>query len=71
LVVSLGLGLLSASAALAVTPSFQGLGDLAGADVSSWANGVSADGSTVVGGSHSALVWQRYVESGLDRIRQA
>lgn len=35
-------------------PCFQGLGDLPGAETSSYANAVSADGSTVVGQSSSA-----------------
>jgi len=35
----------------AATPSFQGLGDLPGGSFASWASGMSADGSVVVGNS--------------------
>jgi len=51
-----------AGTSLATTASFQGLGDLAGGDFESVADGVSADGSTVVGNSKStsgteAFLW--------------
>lgn len=42
------------STSFAVTPSFQGLGDLSGGDYQSVALGISANGSTVVGYSNSA-----------------
>jgi probable HAF family extracellular repeat protein len=44
----------SVPSAFATTASFQGLGDLAGGEFFSYAHGVSADGSTVVGMSESA-----------------
>ncbi len=44
----------SVPSAFATTVSFQGLGDLSGGSFWSRANGVSADGSTVVGESQSA-----------------
>ncbi len=42
------------SAAMADLPSFQGLGDLPGGEIYSWAYDVSADGSAVVGHSKSS-----------------
>jgi len=46
--------LLLASSTLARTPGFWSLGDLPGGEFDSWAEGVSADGSVVVGHSRTA-----------------
>ena len=54
---------ISATGVLAAPPSFTPLGDLAGGSFSSRANGISADGSGIVGESHGsdglhAVVWR-------------
>ncbi len=53
--------LVGVSAVQAVTTSFQGLGDLPGGSFRSEANGVSADGSTVVGQSNSASGYEAFI----------
>ncbi len=48
------------SSSFAATASFQGLGDLPGGQFFSYAYGISADGSVVVGSGKPALGWQAY-----------
>ncbi len=53
----------------ATTASFQGLGDLSGGSFSSSAWGVSADGSTVVGYSGSALGNEAFIWDTINGMR--
>lgn len=69
--ITAGIALFASSPAFGETPSFQGLGDLPGSYYRSVANGVSDDGSVIVGESDSELGTEAFrwtVSDGMIRL---